>query len=208
MKTSRSLTNTIASLNRVQPKAGALPQLFYLTDDIRGADPVAMAKKLPRGSAIILRHYSHPDKARLAHKLALICKRRRLKLLIANDVRLAISVRSDGVHVPDYNLSQIPRIRSKLRKGQIITAATHSLRRIHMAGKMKADAAMISPVFPTRSHDFSGSLGVFRLRAISRNSPLPLIALGGISSRNIAQLKNMNLHGIAAITALEKGARF
>lgn len=208
MKTSPSLTNAAASLNRIGPKARPIAQLFYLTDSERGADPIAMAKLLPRGTGLILRHYDHPDKERLAFTLGKICKRRRLQLLIAGDVRLAVRAHADGVHVPDYNLWQIPRIRSKLRRGMIITAATHSLRRVRMAGEMNADAAMISPVFVTKSNNFKRSLGVLQLRLICRRSPLPLMALGGINARNFRHLRNIGLHGIGAIGALEKSTGF
>ncbi|EIZ79261.1 thiamine monophosphate synthase [Novosphingobium sp. Rr 2-17] len=70
-----------------------------------------------------------------------------------------------------------------LTKGPATTrlVTAHSLRDIAQA--KRADAIMLSPVFPTRSHPGAAPLGPARFRLLSTHSRLPVIALGGMTAR-------------------------
>jgi thiamine-phosphate pyrophosphorylase len=70
-----------------------LPVLWYFTDAMRGADPVAVVKRLPRGlCGVVFRHDGVAGRAALAREVAAVCRARGLALVVAGDARLAASL--------------------------------------------------------------------------------------------------------------------
>lgn len=184
-----------------EARARGLPPLWFMTDRARVADQVGVAATLPKGAGVILRDYDAPDRARLARELAEICRRRSLLFLVAGDERLAASAGADGLHLPQWQARRIAAIR-RCHPSWLITTAAHdriALRRAALAG---ADAAFLSPVFPTRSHPDAPSLGSVRFAALVRSTDMPVYALGGVDTETIDRLRPAGIAGVAAIGAL------
>lgn len=193
-----SLANRAAGLN--SRRHADLPRLIMITDRARGGDPLRAASRLPAGSAVILRDYGHPDRARLARDLAALCRRRRLLLLVAADARLAARVGADGLHLPEAEAHRARAWRRR-RPAWLITAAAHSLPALWRARRAGADAALVGPVFATASHPGARPLGPVRFAALARLSPLPVYALGGIDATTARRLNGTGAQGFAAIGA-------
>lgn len=181
-----------------------LPALVLVTDEIRLADPVPAAYALPPGSAVLLRHYGDPDRAKLAEKLAEVCQRRGLKLWIAADTALAKTIGAHGLHLPEHLLW---RPRPPIPASMIVATSAHSpmsLRRSHEIG---ADAALLAPVFPTASHPGQRALGPLQFAQWVRAAKLPVYALGGVTAENAGRLTESGAVGIAAIGGLAEVRR-
>ncbi len=110
-----------------------LPALIVMTDTARLADPLRVVDQLPKGAAIILRHYADDDapvrgraREELARALARSCRARRLLLLVAADMKLALRIGASGLHIPEWQLRASVGPRRLPRRGFIITAACHS----------------------------------------------------------------------------------
>jgi thiamine-phosphate pyrophosphorylase len=175
--------------------------LVAVTDERRGGDPLALAARLPRGSLVILRHYGAPDRSVLAIELATICRKNRLKLMVAGDLNLAILTRA-GLHLPDGMAKRAsPRIRLWQRRGGTLTMAAHGRSGLRRAIALRAEAVLLSPVFPTNSHPGAKPLGLQAFRRLARGADLPVIALGGIDGKSVLQLKNAPIAGVAAVGA-------
>ena len=187
-------------LNRAGGFSNLLPGAILLTDTARLPNPLRAAAALPRGSAIILRHYDDPERETLARALLAICRRRGLKLLVAGDWRLAWKLGAHGVHLPEWQLqSRPPRRRTP---DWLITAAAHSPQALSHAALLGADAALLSPVFVTASHPDAATLGALGLARAARWAPLPVYALGGVNIVNAGRLGPTGIAGIAAISGL------
>ena len=178
-----------------------LPPLVLMTDDERLPDPIAAARKLPRGSMVIVRSRQSSHRARLAHALRPIIRAQGLVLLIANDAALADRVRADGLHLPEANARSASAWRAR-RRHWLITVAAHSFSACSNAARSGAHAAFLSPVFVTSSHPDAGALGAARARAIASQAVLPVYALGGINERTAPRLAGALFAGFAAIGAL------
>lgn len=172
--------------------------LVAVTDERRGGDPLALAARLPAGSWMIFRHYDAPDRSALATRLAAICQKRRLKLFVAGDPLLARSVKA-GLHLPDW---QAARPSPAVRRFKELTVAAHDRSGLVRAAKLKANAVLLSPVFPTASHPGAKPLGLLAFRRLARGATPPVIALGGIDRTNVSLLKNTPAAGVAAVGAL------
>ncbi len=185
---------------------GLYPGLILMTDEERLADPVAVVANLPRGSAVILRHYGAPDREELATRLVAASKRRGVRVLIAADAGLAAKIGADGLHLPEAMAARGPGVWRKWRKpGWLVTAAAHSPAALHRAKAAGADAALLSPVFPSESHPGGAALGVLRFAQWCRKSPLPVYALGGVSAATVRRLKGCGAQGLAGIGGFVNG---
>ncbi len=197
----RSLAEHARWLNSRARQNRHLPAVILITDHARLGDPVAAIEALPRGSAVILRDYDLAGRAELAHRLCRLCRRLGHRLLVAGDAGLAIRVGADGLHLPQ-RLAATARRWRRARPGWLITASAHSARELRALANCGVDAALLGPVFPTASHPGSATLGPIRFAALAAISPVPVYALGGISSANVARLKLSRAVGIAAISGL------
>lgn len=182
------------------PEAAALPPLILITDRHRQGDPMAAAARLPRGACVLLRDYDDPDRAVTAKRLARLCRRHGLVLLIAGDRRLTRRVMATGLHLSE------PAMRRKgSRRGRphaILTAAAHGAAALRRAARGGVDAALLSPVFPTASHPGGRALGAWRFARLAHDAKLPVYALGGVDRRSARRLIASGACGIAAVGAL------
>lgn len=188
-----------------------LPALILMTDRERLADPLPVAARLPRGSAVILREPDDGRRRVLTAALAAVCRPRRIRLLIAADWRLAATRRADGLHLPEaLAASGCRRWQRARRPGWLVTAAAHAPRALRQAASLGVDAVLLSPVFATRSHPLARPLGPLRFARQARITPVPVIALGGITGLTAWRLIGAGAAaGFAAIGGLsaELGAQ-
>lgn len=201
-----TLTKYARELNR-RSGAGHLPALVFITDHTRVPDPLAVIARLDAGTAVIFRDYNAPDRLSPGRKLAEACREKSIRFLVAGDGALAEALQADGLHMPEGRIGQIPFWRHK-HPDWLITAATHSLEALEAASSAGADAALLSPVFPTASHPEtleSGKslLGADGFARLSNQSPLPVYALGGITAETAALIKGKHTAGLAAIGAID-----
>ena len=163
-----------------------------MTDDERLPDPIAAARRLPKGSMVIVRARD----ARRRHALVETLRRETngLILLAADDPVLAD--RLHGLHLPERRAKEAAHWRA-LRPHWLITVAARSGQGLRIS---YADAALLSPIFPTKSHPKAQPLTAARARLMARQALMPVLALGGVTAQNAPLLKGFA--GIAAIGAL------
>ncbi len=146
---------------------------------------------------MIFRDYGHPDRGGLAREFAARARRRKVLFYVAVDRRLAEASGADGLHLPGAALSAgIERPRAMR-----LSASCHNKEELDLAAAIGADSAFLSPVFATDSHPGGRSLGVDRFRQLAAGAKLAVIALGGVTIRNAAQLRGPNVCGLGAIGA-------
>ncbi|MCE2509547.1 MAG: thiamine phosphate synthase [Alphaproteobacteria bacterium] len=182
-----------------------LPPLIHLTDAARFPDPEPAVFALPRGSLVILRHYDAANRHLLARRLATLCRARGLRLLIAGDGRLAAAVGADGLHLPEWlarGQISVGYGWRRRRPDWLITAAAHSEAALHHAEAAGADAVLLAPLFPTKSHPGACPLGIVRFARLAHQAHLPVYGLGGIDALAARRLRDSGAVGIAAVSAL------
>lgn len=168
-----------------------LPKVWIVSDVRNDAALERALERLPRGSGLIFRHYhleSHKRRARF-EVLARIARRRGHMVALAGDTRQARRWGAEAAYASPGALARGPAL------PRLVTA--HSLAELRRA--TRADAVLLSPVFATRSHPGERTLGPLRFRLIAAHSPVPVIALGGMTS---ARARAMGWERRAAIDAL------
>ena len=185
--------------------ARKLPRRILLTDSDRLADPRDAIRALPAYSGVILRHYNVPDRVGLARELLAICRPKQISLLVAGDACLAKTVGADGLHLPEDMLAHgLGYWRKWQRPGALLCVAAHSPKALRKAAAASADFALLSPVFPTKSHQGRRAIGIHRFASWASNAQLPVYALGGITLQNKSRVLAAGAAGWAAIGALSK----
>lgn len=160
-----------------------LPRLWLLSDERNDAVLESALAKLPRGSGFIFRHYHLPPRERRARfeALARLARAYGHLIVLAGHPAGARNWRADGVYAAPRRLR---------RAADLLRLATaHSLREIGAARRVGADAVLLSPVFPTRSHPGAATLGPIRFRLLAAQAGVPVIALGGMTARTARRLE-------------------
>lgn len=192
-------------VGRARRKPGSrrpvLPSLWLVTDPQRLRDPIAAAARLPRGAGVIFRGFGRSDALAVGLALAAVARRRKLVLLVGADPALAARIGAQGVHLPERALGLGRRLRAR-RPNWIITGAAHSARALRRASRSGLDAALLSPVFASRSPSAKQPLGPARFALLVRGAQLPVFALGGLSATTARRLARTGAAGLAAVEAL------
>jgi thiamine-phosphate pyrophosphorylase len=175
-----------------------LPPLLFVTDPRRTPDPVVVAGRLPRGSAVVYRAFGDAGALSTGRRLAAVARRRGLVLLVGADEGLAAKIGAHGVHLPERLLSVAPRLRAR-RPGWIVTGATHGRKGLAAAARYRLDAALLSVVFESRSPSAGRPLGPVRFARLARGARLPVYALGGVNRVTAARLAHSGAAGLAAV---------
>ena len=134
-------------------KIQTLPHLWLLSDE-RNDDAMEDAlARLPRGSGFVYRHYHLSDPARWARFRALrhMAKSRGHLVILADSALTAREWGADGIY-------GAPRALYPQRPDLVQIATAHDMGEIGEANRFGADAVMLSPAFPTRSHPGAPSL--------------------------------------------------
>ena len=160
----------------------SLPDLWLISDKRNDAVLEDALARLPRGSGFIYRHYHLPPEERLARFLELGRKARARDHLVvlAGDAELATAWGADGIYGLPLSL--------RPHRGLLRLATVHSLREMRQANAVGANAALVSPVFDTKSHADARLLGPLHFRAIAARAAMPVIALGGMDAARASRL--------------------
>lgn len=193
-----TLQRTAAVLNRRAGAQKVLPALMFFTDPARTPDIAGSMAQLPAGAAVVLRTFGAADSEDQARALVRVARKRRLRLLIGADWRLAAKVHAHGVHLPE-RLAGLGKPLKRAHPAWLVTAAAHSLR---AARRGDGDAAVVSAIFLSRSPSAGAPIGPLRLARIARAAGKPVYALGGVNARTARRLLATPLAGLAAVEAL------
>jgi thiamine-phosphate pyrophosphorylase len=200
-----------------------LPALYPIIDFAHFAgepDPVAAAvsfadELLDAGATLIqLRDKSDGSSHHGGAQRFLSCARelRRVTLnratLIINDrLDLCLASGADGVHLGQTDLSPASarRIFDQAKSGEnlLIGYSTHNLDQLREADALPVDYIAIGPVFATGSKAKADPVvGLEGVRQARRVTAKPLVAIGGITRRNCAQVKDSGADSVALISDL------
>ncbi len=83
-----------------------------------------------------------------------------------------------------------------------VSMAAHDGPGLARAEAMGASFALLSPLFPTRSHPGSETLGPDRFRELAAASPVPVLALGGLTPGKAPAARAAGAAGVACIDAI------
>ncbi len=134
-----------------------------------------------------LKKGSFKNKLMIGEKIKKICKKFNVKFLINDDVLLAKRLNADGCHLGQKDMSLVQA--KKIIKEKIIGVTCHnSIKLAKIAINNKADYLAFGAFYPskTKKSNFKAKLSL--LRKIRKITKTPIVAIGGINSKNYKKL--------------------
>jgi 8-oxo-dGTP diphosphatase len=119
------------------------------------------------------------------------------RLLVSSRHPSALWQAADGVHLTGAALAAATR-RPDLRW---VGASVHSRAEIARAAELGCDFVLLGAVLPTTSHPGRAALGWREFEKIAAEAPLPVYAIGGLSSFDLEAARRAGAHGVAALSA-------
>jgi len=175
-----------------------VPRIILMTDDDRLVDPSPIIPSLPPGSAVIIRSKSETRRTQMARDALDLCRVHRIMLLVSYETPPKKLI-GDGVHIPEAAWARWRRSDLWRLHPRLVTTSAHNLATARRAALRGADAVLLSPIHPTKSHPDEKSLGVWRGAAICQHIDIPTIALGGIDQKSISRALDLGFFGCAGI---------
>ena len=136
-----------------------------------------------------------------AEELKTLCARYKVPFVINDDVDLALQVGADGVHVGQSDM-EAGDVRKKLGPDKIIGVSARTVEQALLAEKHGADYLGVGAVFPTSSKKDASEVSFQTLKEICEAVDIPVIAIGGITKENVAELAGSGICGVAVISAI------
>jgi len=138
----------------------------------------------------------------LAQELRTLTRQYGARLLINNQVDVALAVGADGVHLGGHS-RPAEVVRRQVGTEMLIGVSTHSREELRTACEQGVDFVTFGPVYATPSKAAYGApQGLNVLAEACRNCPLPIFALGGITPERAVEVRAAGAHGIALISAI------
>ena len=155
--------------------------------------------KQDKQTTIIYRNYSIKKlDQKLILKIKRYCKKKRIKFLLSNNIKLAIQLDLDGAYIPSFNRSTL-HLAFSLKKGFSIIGSAHNIKEIRAKEIQKVDKIFISSIFKKNKN----YLGINKFKLISNYTRKKIVVLGGISQNNLNKLKLTNSSEFAGISYFE-----
>lgn len=136
-----------------------------------------------------------------AKELKELCRKYKVPFVINDNVEIALAIDADGVHVGQSDMEALD-VRKRLGEDKIIGVSAQTVEQALLAEEHGADYLGVGAVFPTGSKDDADDVSRDTLKAICDAVSIPVIAIGGISEKNVAELSGSGICGIAVISAI------
>jgi thiamine-phosphate pyrophosphorylase len=184
-----------------------LPRGLYAITDSKLLSPErmieAVALAIQGGAAMIQYRDKSDDPMRRqweATDLSNMCRPLGIPLIINDDVDLALQVTAKGVHLGKHD-ADIASARAKLGPNAIIGVSCYNDLDCAIAAEQAgADYVAFGSFFPSRVKPGAVKAEAELLRQAKQRLSIPVVAIGGISADNGAQLVEAGADLLAAIT--------
>ena len=118
---------------------------------------------------------------------------------MSNNIKLAVNLNLDGSYIPAFNNS-LKHLSFSTNKNFVLLGSAHNNKEIKNKELQKVNTIFLSSLFKKNKN----YLGLNKFKLLSKLTNKKIIALGGISNKNLNKLKLINLSGFAGISFFEE----
>ena len=136
-----------------------------------------------------------------ARRMKAVCAKYHVPLLINDNVEIALAVDADGVHVGQSDMEALD-VRAKLGPDKIIGVTAKTVEQALLAEKHGADYLGSGAVFGTSTKEDASKMDHKVLKQICQAVQIPVVAIGGITEENVAELAGKGICGVAVVSAI------
>jgi thiamine-phosphate pyrophosphorylase len=130
----------------------------------------------------------------------------KIPLIVNDHVDLCLRLDAEGVHLgqKDY---EVQEVRKQLGPTKIIGLTIETEEQLQKANELPKDCINyigIGSIFPSITKPEAGIIGIEILKRLVILSKYPVVAIGGITEKNVASVIQTGVHGIAALDAFHE----
>ena len=144
---------------------------------------------------------SRDEIIRLANELLPICRKAGVPFVIDDEVEIALEIGADGVHVGQDDMA-CERARAMLGPDAIVGVSAQTVEQALAAQAAGADYLGVGALIPTPTKPDAVDVTFDELRAICDAVDIPVVGIGGLNARTVAQLKGSHVDGAAVVSAV------
>lgn len=181
--------------------------IYLITDDafFVDRDTISTIEKAIEGgvSAVQYRFKNKPSNKMYEELIILrdITKQNNVTLIVNDRVDLAMAIKADGVHVGQEDVP--PDVCKKiLPPDMIIGYSVNNLEQLKDAINMPIDYIGFGSVFHTKTKKDYKYVGIEALCKATSMTPIPIIAIGGITHYNLQEVLKCKVKGVAVVSAI------
>jgi thiamine-phosphate pyrophosphorylase len=137
----------------------------------------------------------------LGKALRALCDRHGVPLIVDDRLDIALAIGADGVHLGQSDLP-VAAARKIAGPDFIIGATAKTVEQARIALESGADYIGTGAIYPTSLKVATVLTPVSMLRKILREVEIPMLAIGGLTAGNIHVLKDVEIDGIAVVSAV------
>ncbi len=182
--------------------------LYLVTDRelLHGRDLIQEVKKAVNGGVNLVQLREKEAGSREFYELALALKKElaacRVPLIVNDRLDIALAIEADGLHIGQEDLP-LSAVRKITGPDFIVGISVGTMEQARRAEKAGASYLGAGPVFTTATKADAGeATGPEFIRALKKESALPVIAIGGINEDNLQKIKAAGADGAAVVSAL------
>ena len=173
-----------------------------------GIDHKLVAARAVEGGATViqLRDKSAPagELIDIGKEIKSLCQEVGCSFIVNDDLDIALETGADGVHLGQSDMT-LKEARHLVPSDIVIGVSATNYREALAAFNEGADYIGVGPIFETTSKDDAEApIGLTVLGKICNEVDIPVIAIGGITLQNIADVKNSGVEGVAVISAVTR----
>ena len=136
-----------------------------------------------------------------AERLKTLCAQRGVPFVVNDSVEIALKIDADGVHVGQSDIKGRD-IRSIIGPDKILGISAGTVEEAIAAEIAGADYIGVGAIFSTSTKKNARSMTMEQLKEIVSSVSIPVVAIGGISTENILQLRGSGVDGVAVVSAI------
>ena len=190
-----------------QDKTNRIQGLYVIVDTevLKGRGHVEVAAQAIRGGAKIIqlrdKTLSKKELLSVAQEIKNLCAEHNVLFIMNDYLDLALAVGVDGLHLGQDDLP-LKIARRLLPMDKILGCSVTTVEQAVVAVSEGADYIAVGSMYPTPSKATAKVVGLERLREVRQKVSLPLVAIGGITKDNAAEVKAAGADSVAVISAV------
>ncbi len=180
--------------------------LYAVTDRtwLNGEKLKQQVEKAIEGGATIIqlreKELKFEDFLKEAIDIKEVCNRFNVPFIVNDDIEIAVKSNADGIHIGQEDISLIKA--RKIAENKIIGVSVQTVEQAVEAEKNGADYLGVGAVFSTSTKLDASIVSIETLKNICKSVKIPVVAIGGISEKNIMKLKGTGIDGVAVVSAI------
>ena len=148
-----------------------------------------------KNTIIIYRNYKKKYNIKEIIDLKNYCRNKGFKFIISNNIKLSVKLDLDGAYIPSFNNDYL-HLSYSFKKTFILIGSAHNLKEFRTKEKQKVKEIFLSSIFKKNNN----YLGINKFKLISNFTNNKIIALGGLTEKNLKLIKLTKAIGFAGIS--------